>query len=269
MFDKLIVSDAVGADFKNRRNYFMVSSLVVGVLFLAAVVFSIFASDYGLGNREFELVELLPPPDMAAAEPEPRPRTPTTPSRSTSQLPTRLVNMQDVSESLIVPQNVSVRPNNVQARPNGVYQIGKFDSNPDPSNGSGRDITATGTGPAGLSTTDPGPEAAPVPDPPVKAPPPVKPPPTQSLGVINGRAASLPKPNYPAAAMAVNAQGSVEVQVLIDESGKVISAKAITGNPLLRGAAEVAARNARFTPTLLSKVPVKVTGVIVYNFMRS
>ena len=62
MFDKLIVSEPEGADFKNRRNYFMVSSLVVGVLFLAAVVFSIFASDYGLGNSGFELVEIVSPP---------------------------------------------------------------------------------------------------------------------------------------------------------------------------------------------------------------
>src|SRR5436190_8230848 len=113
MFDKLIVSDAVGADLNNRRNYFVVSSLVVGVLFLAAVVFSIFASDYGLGTHEFELVEMLPIVDMAAAEPEPR-KTPTTQSSSTSQVATRQVNMQDVSESLIVPRDVSVTPNKYQ-----------------------------------------------------------------------------------------------------------------------------------------------------------
>ena len=70
-------------------------------------------------------------------------------------------------------------------------------------------------------------------------------------------------------AIAVRAEGSVNVQVMIDESGRVISAKAVSGNPLLRLAAENAARNSRFTPTLLSNVPVKVTGVIVYNFMRS
>jgi protein TonB len=89
------------------------------------------------------------------------------------------------------------------------------------------------------------------------------------MGVVNGMATSLPKPNYPPAAKAVNVQGKVDVQVLIDESGRVISAKAVSGNALLREAAVAAARNARFTPTLLSKVPVKVTGVIVYNFNRS
>ena len=89
------------------------------------------------------------------------------------------------------------------------------------------------------------------------------------MGVVNGQATSLPKPNYPPAALAANLQGSVSVQVLIDEAGRVISAKAVNGNGMLKSAAEQAARNARFSPTLLSKVPVKVTGFIVYNFMKS
>ena len=66
----------------------------------------------------------------------------------------------------------------------------------------------------------------------------------------------------------MHAQGKVDVQVFIDETGRVLSANAVSGHPLLRNAAEQAARNARFTPTYLSKVPVKVTGVIVYNFTR-
>ena len=53
---------------------------------------------------------------------------------------------------------------------------------------------------------------------------------------------------------------------MIDETGKVISAKAVSGHPLLRDAAERAARGAKFSPTYLSKQPVKVTGLIVYKF---
>ena len=269
MFDKLIVSDAAGADIKNRRNYFMVSSLVVGVLFLAAVVFSIFASDYSLGKGGFELVELLPPVDMAAAEPEPpRPSTPQTPSHSTSQLPTRQVNMQDVRESPIVPIDFSVVPNTQQSRPPGQYKISSFDSNPDVPNGSGLNTDGPGTGgPTGLGPNATVAETAPIPDPPVKAPP-VKKEIIRSTSILNGKAIYLPKPPYPPTALAVNAQGAVDVQVMIDESGKVVSAHAVSGNGLLRLAAENAARNARFSPTLLSNVPVKVTGVIVYNFMR-
>jgi TonB family protein len=56
------------------------------------------------------------------------------------------------------------------------------------------------------------------------------------------------------------------VQVTIDETGKVISARAISGHPLLQAAATQAAYSARFSPTQLSGQPVKVTGTINYNF---
>ena len=62
-------------------------------------------------------------------------------------------------------------------------------------------------------------------------------------------------------------QGSVSVQVLIDESGKVLSAKAISGHLLLIPEAKKAAMQARFLPTKLSDQPVKVSGVITYNFL--
>lgn len=90
---------------------------------------------------------------------------------------------------------------------------------------------------------------------------------TVSGGVLNGKAESLPKPAYPPAAQAVRAGGSVSVQVLINENGEVIYASAVSGHPLLRAAAEHAARGTRFTPTLLEGTPVKVSGVITYNFV--
>lgn len=89
---------------------------------------------------------------------------------------------------------------------------------------------------------------------------------TISGGVLNGKAVSLPEPAYPAAAKAARAEGTVVVQVTIDEAGKVTSAKAVSGHPLLQAAAVAAARQAVFTPTKLSGQPVKVTGVINYNF---
>ncbi|MGI8789046.1 MAG: TonB family protein [Pyrinomonadaceae bacterium] len=87
-----------------------------------------------------------------------------------------------------------------------------------------------------------------------------------SGGVLNGKATTLVKPEYPPAARAVKASGAVNVQVTIDEQGDVISASAVSGHPLLRQAAEEAARNSKFAPVMLSGVPVKVTGIIVYNF---
>jgi TonB family protein len=89
---------------------------------------------------------------------------------------------------------------------------------------------------------------------------------TISGGVLNGRATALPKPEYPAAAIAVNADGPVVVQLVINGDGSVASATAVSGHPLLRPAAEKAARDARFTPVLLSGKPVRVTGVVTYNF---
>ncbi len=89
---------------------------------------------------------------------------------------------------------------------------------------------------------------------------------TISGGVLNSKAVDLPKPVYPAAARAVRASGSVNVQVTVDENGNVVSANAVTGHPLLRVSAVEAARKAKFSPTLLSGKAVKVTGVIVYNF---
>ena len=88
-----------------------------------------------------------------------------------------------------------------------------------------------------------------------------------SGGVLNGKATSLPKPVYPPIAKAAKASGTVTVQVVVDESGQVVTARAISGHPLLRGSAQAAARQAKFSPTILSGKPVKVSGVITYNFV--
>lgn len=270
MFDKLIVTEPEGADFKNRGRYFMVSTLVVGVFFATAVVFSIYAAEVGLGNRDFELVSMLAPPEMAT-EPEPaqrqQPRTQS--DTTTSELPSRQSVMSRVDEPTIVPTTTSTVANSQLSRPPGDYVLGPIDSTP-VGGEVGRNVAPTGTGPSGLTpstaVTTPEEETTP---PPVKADPPaIKKPVIQSLGVVNGRASNLPKPAYPAAAKIVGASGKVSIQVLIDESGRVVSAKSVDGHPLLRSAAEDAAKRASFTPTLLSGVPVKVTGVIVYNFTK-
>lgn len=86
-------------------------------------------------------------------------------------------------------------------------------------------------------------------------------------GVLNGKAVVLPKPAYPAIARQAHASGIVTVQVVIDEEGNVISAHAVSGHPLLQAVSVEAARNSKFSPTRLSGQPVKVTGVITYNFV--
>lgn len=270
MFDQLIECEPEGAEFKNRKKYFMVSSIVMGVLFTTAVVYSIYAADIGLGSDSFVISTMLAPVDLPAAKPEieqPQPVRNTTVSNS--PLPSRRENMSSVDEPTIVPKTTSVVANQNLARPiSGKYTIGRMDSEPASYGGPGRAVTDGSSGPtsAGLSIDGRTAEVKDVePPPPVKAPKP----PTPSLGVINGKAITLPKPIYPLAAKALNVQGIVNVQVLIDEQGRVLSANATGGHPTLRTAAEQAARGARFSPTLLSHVPVKVSGIIVYNFTRN
>jgi len=89
-----------------------------------------------------------------------------------------------------------------------------------------------------------------------------------SGGILNGKAESLPKPVYPPVASPVNAAGAVGVSVLIDENGYVFSAEAVSGHPLLRGESVRAACEAKFAPTQLDGRPVKVYGVITYNYIR-
>jgi TonB family protein len=86
-------------------------------------------------------------------------------------------------------------------------------------------------------------------------------------GVVNGKALSLPQPAYPTEAKNERVSGTVEVKIIIDETGKVTFACAVAGHPLLQAAAEQAALGARFTPTLLQGTPVKVTGIVTYNFI--
>jgi protein TonB len=85
--------------------------------------------------------------------------------------------------------------------------------------------------------------------------------------VLNGKAVRLVQPPYPAIARSAHAAGQVRVQITIDENGNVVSAAAVSGHPLLQGAAVAAARQSKFTPTKLSGMPVKVTGVIIKNFV--
>jgi TonB family protein len=89
-----------------------------------------------------------------------------------------------------------------------------------------------------------------------------------NVGVLNGRAINLPTPAYPSAARALRASGRVTVQVLVDQTGNVSSAKAMSGHPLLRQAAEAAARQSSFNPIVVNNQAVAATGVLVYNFVN-
>ena len=91
--------------------------------------------------------------------------------------------------------------------------------------------------------------------------------PTIRGGILNGRVLSQPASVYPPIARAARAAGIVAVQVLVDEQGRVLSACAASGHPLLQQAAVQTAYQTRFSPTLLRGEPVRVAGIVTYNFV--
>lgn len=91
---------------------------------------------------------------------------------------------------------------------------------------------------------------------------------TLSEETLRGAAIELPQPDYPQAAVSTQAEGNVEVQILINEKGEVLNARAVSGDPLLGAAAEAAARRARFMGARLSTEPARIYGVINYTFIR-
>ena len=84
-------------------------------------------------------------------------------------------------------------------------------------------------------------------------------------GMLNGKAIYLPVPEVPAG----DASGVVIVAIVVDEQGSVIEARAISGPQPLHAAAVNAARLARFSPTMLMGEPVRVSGTLSYNFVKS
>jgi protein TonB len=264
MFNNLIESSSHAREFKRRGSFVLFTTVTYGLLFVVAGVISIYAYDARLDNQNTEIVTMLNPVDLPAA-PVSVPHA--QPPKSSNPKPTEVVReiaMASVNHPEIVPTTTSVTPNkNLPVPDNGTFRIGDHDSGPiEPGGpvgpGTGGNGPGTGTGPAAVEIITP-----PPPPPPVQPPPPK----TISKGVITGLALALPKPAYPPIARQAGAEGMVSVQVLIDESGKVVSAKAVKGHPLLLAAAQQAALAARFSPTKLSDQPVKVSGVITYNFL--
>jgi protein TonB len=274
MFDKLIESNSAGAEFKPRRKFFMVSSVVVGIVFLSAVVVSLYAQDLDLGTDNFELTALLAPVAADAPEP-PKPRQPKqiqpeNTDRSKNELPSRPELIARIDQHQATPKEISNVPSRVPPMP-----LGDFNLDPTRPSSEGNAVyggtpNGSGTGTPSGAGTEVAAETINIPEPPPvtkKAEAPKKLPPV-SKGVVNGTAISLPKPPYPPAAKALGVMGEVNVQVLIDEQGNVVSAKAVSGHGTLRTEAERAAQKARFKPTLLSDQPVKVSGIIVYRFSK-
>lgn len=88
------------------------------------------------------------------------------------------------------------------------------------------------------------------------------------IGIVNGMATYLPKPQYPRLPLDACASGSVSVQIQIGKNGRVRQAKAISGNALFRPSAVRAARLARFR-NIVDSPPIQTDGILIYNFPSS
>jgi protein TonB len=273
MFSTLIESGSHAADLKRKGRFFLATTAFYGLLLAVTGVGSIYAYNVRLDyNPDYELVSMMRFPPAEARSPEPRreePRAATAPARS-NQLATR------TEISVNTPYNghriASIDTPQVNPRQNVV--IAAFNSDPEVSGGP---VGPTGNGPLHSSGNNTGPAVTePVGPPPpaaVPAPTPAPTPRPQTGPVrlpstlISSKAIDKPAPPYPAIAKAAGVQGTVAVQIVIDEQGRVLSAKATSGHPLLMNAAVQAAYRASFTPTVLGGQAVKVTGSITYNFV--
>jgi TonB family protein len=111
--------------------------------------------------------------------------------------------------------------------------------------------------------------AAPLPLPPTPTANTVKnvvPEPTQFTTATPAVPLTKVQPVYPDLARRMNLAGTVHVAIVVDTAGKVISAKAVDGSPVLRGSAELAVKEWRFRPATMNGKPVTGSGTVSVVF---
>ena len=263
MFNNLIESSSHAKEFKRRGSFLLFTTATYVVLFVVTGVISIYAYDAHLESQstELELLTFVPPPPPEEVAPAEVPNTIRPASNSDHQpsRSTRTELMDSASNPNNPPPTIGTIASSVPpARRDSVIGAENADP-PGPPQGSRGVVGGTGNTPIEIDTPPP---------PPAPNPTPVVHRVLKISTVLNSRAISLPRPIYPRMAQQIRLQGTVTVHVLIDETGKVVSVKG-TGHPLLVPEAEKAARQARFSPTVISETAVKVSGVITYNFVMN
>ena len=259
MFDNLVESSSHKEDISRKGSFVIATAVIYGVLLVTFFIAGIYWYDNHLGEMELELTTLVAPVPVPQQQKQEEQKQEAKPQKVEQNVDVRKELIADVTRTELVPKEVSAKASDVPPVRRGVTTvIGNESTNAANALPAGPGNGNVVTAPAKVQIAD---------EPP---PPEVKPTPPRapiSGGVLNGKAISLPKPAYPPIAKAAHASGTVTVQVTIDENGNVISAHAVSGHPLLQAVAVAAAKGARFSPTKLSGQPVKVTGVITYNFV--
>lgn len=265
MFTNLIESDSHRKEFKRRSSFFLATISAYALILSAAGVASIYAYDAHLEaqNTDLTLLSWVPPvkPVVERERPQQTRRVPaSTNTGRISPQPVRPVLYESASNPHTPPSTISVAAQPIPPAPPNT-RIGNYVGDPvAPPSGSTPCITCTGSSTAPVVRVD---DTTPPPAPVVVKPPTLK----VSQGVLIAKVINLPQPPYPQIAKQIRIQGPVTVQILVDEEGRVLTAQPVSGHPTLLSAAKEAALRARFTPTKLSGVAVKVQGLITYNFV--
>ena len=261
MFNTLIESSSHVREYKRRGSFLLFTTVVYMVLVGVFGVVGIYAYDAKLEKQSLEFVTMMSLP-VAADPNDARPVNEPARSRNTNEksgaVPQSDSSMVDVDRPEVVPEGVSTAPNKNLPRPS-TGPLGWGHPSIIVSDGGG----GMPPGPGGYVVQ--GGRGVKLPDNPPPPEPPREPK-VVSRGVITGNAISLPKPIYSEMAKRMRVEGVVRVQVLVDLDGRVVSASVLNGSPYLRTEAQKAALQARFSPTLLNDQPVKVSGIIIYNF---
>lgn len=250
MFDKLVESTKSRQGGRARR-FFFLTTLIYGVLLIAVAVGTILNFNPALAESFDFTAFLTPPPPPTGPPPPPVQLRPsrTVVVQSAFVPPTRPTPLDEMPPD-IERYRPTVRIPGVIGAPPGAGFPGLVIPG-----GSRVDAEVTPP-PRPQPTPEPRPTPEQRPDKPVRL----------TSTVLQGAALRKVQPPYPAIAKQVRAQGAVPVQISISEEGVVMGAAVLDGHPLLREAALQAARQWVFRPTILNGAPVKVVGVITFNF---
>ncbi len=261
MFGQLVESSAetVGND---RLIYFLdTMGIWITVAFLVVAITGVLLVNAQLSDQaqKATLIQPTPPPE---APQQPEPEAPK-PVEQPKQAPAAPVQVGFVAPT-VAPTEIRAAAPKINYTPNvATYDQKAVDEGRTATleqalKGIGDPNSAGGSGGEPLAPVAPEPKPEPKPEPPKMI--------RKSGGVLAGEATKRVEPTYPPLAKAARVSGAVVVEVIIDEGGGVVSARAVSGHPLLRDPAANAARGWRFKPTLLSGQPVKVVGTITFNF---
>jgi protein TonB len=262
MFNNLVESSGVRRGARDLR-FFVGTAVVWSVALVIAIAVGIMAFDARV-SADFEAGAML-----ASVVPPPAPPPPPPPPGPARQTATATQHAPQPMQSHAVPPT-GIAPPRAPSPPAATSSYGLPGGVP---NGDvhgevgGVPGSLDGNTPTAWSGTGAIQPPAPPPVPVQTEEPPARPQIVRST-ILAGKALKRVQPAYPEMARRTGIEGAVVVEVLLDERGHVLSARGVSGHPLLRDNAIRAAKEWTFSPTLLNGVAVKVVGTITFNFKK-